>query len=105
MGIIVALEFKKDKEANKWWFGLTLGLVIIPLIIINLFSGFWFHQDHLKLKKYYGSQQVVRGGFVQIPHHGKRTNQHYSPRRDMYSFKERMAILIFHCFGLATIFR
>ena len=27
-----------------WWFTLTLLLILVPLLVINLFSIFWFHQ-------------------------------------------------------------
>ena len=34
--IVVALEFKKDKEANKWWFGLTLGRLLFEIPIFPM---------------------------------------------------------------------
>jgi membrane protein YdbS with pleckstrin-like domain len=32
------------EENTDWWFRLTLILIIVPLVIVNLFSIFWFHQ-------------------------------------------------------------
>jgi hypothetical protein len=28
------------------WFALTVTLIVVPLVIINVFSIVWFHQDH-----------------------------------------------------------
>jgi hypothetical protein len=30
----------------QWWFYLTLTLILVPLFLVNLFSIFWFWQDH-----------------------------------------------------------
>ena len=41
--IAVAVLLSKE-ENTDWWFALTLMLILVPLILVNLFSIFWFHQ-------------------------------------------------------------
>ena len=34
------------ETSTDWWFNLTLMLILLPLFLVNLFSIFWFWQDH-----------------------------------------------------------
>ena len=47
--ILVAVGLSREDD-TAWWFTLTVVLVVIPLVLVNLFSIVWFHQDH----QYYG---------------------------------------------------
>ena len=47
--IVVAVGLSRDDD-TEWWFTLTVVLVVIPLVLVNVFSIVWFHQDH----QYYG---------------------------------------------------
>ena len=31
---------------SRRWFSLTVSLIVAPLIVVNVFSIVWFHQDH-----------------------------------------------------------
>ena len=85
------MELKKEKNTD-WWYALTLLLVLLPSLVINLFSIFWFHQDHKKFKKYETTREtskLVRG----------------HARRDRFSSKERAVIISFHLVGFGPILR
>ena len=41
--IVVAVLLYNEKDTD-WWFALTVLLIFIPLILVNLFSIFWYHQ-------------------------------------------------------------
>ena len=41
--IIVAILLYNENDTD-WWFALTVLLIIVPLLIVNLFSIFWYHQ-------------------------------------------------------------
>ena len=43
--IVVAVYLKQEQDTD-WWFALTLMLILVPLILVNFFSIFWFHQVH-----------------------------------------------------------
>ena len=43
--IMVANLLYKETSTD-WWFNLTLMLILLPLFLVNLFSIFWFWQDH-----------------------------------------------------------
>lgn len=36
----------KDEESTQWWFIFTVILILVPLVLLNMFSIFWFYQDH-----------------------------------------------------------
>ena len=41
--IVVAVLLYNERDTD-WWFALTVLLIFIPLILVNLFSIFWYHQ-------------------------------------------------------------
>ena len=41
--IAVAVKLHQEKN-TEWWFRLTLILILVPLVLVNLFSIFWHHQ-------------------------------------------------------------
>jgi len=115
--VALAREFVRGQET--WWFGLTLTFVLVPLAIINLFSLFWFHQDHLKLIEYHRcrrSPQVTSRTTAEVTsssgyeRHQRRsrwtkTHQQNLTSRELFSTKERIAILISHCIGFGIMLR
>ena len=41
----IAVAIKLNQEKNtEWWFCLTLILILVPLVLVNMFSLFWHHQ-------------------------------------------------------------
>ena len=52
--VLVAIDLHRNTNTD-WWFSLTVALIVLPALIINLFSAFWFHQDHVKYNRH---QQV-----------------------------------------------
>ena len=91
--ILVAIALATEKESD-WWFILTVIFVTVPLIIVNLFSIFWFHQDHIKFRKYDKNLTTERpkGGVFLPPKHS-------------FTEIERKMIIVSHILGLGQILR
>ena len=92
--ILVATALATEGESD-WWFILTVIFVIVPLIIVNMFSIFWFHQDHIKFRKYAAKNLITerpKGGI-------------FLPLTHAFTERERKTIMVSHFFGLGPILR
>ena len=99
----VAVDLRQQAGDTTWWFGLTLGLVLVPLFVINLFSAFWFHQDHIKYDRHYKSRQEEES--VYSCTRAAAESQQWHPRGEKFSGTERAALVAFHALGLGPILR
>ena len=93
--IWVAVDLRQQTDTT-WWFGLTLGLVLLPLVVLNLFSAFWFHQDHVKYDSHYKRRLEEEEG---------RGRHHWHPRGKKFSGKERALLVVFHALGIGPVLR
>lgn len=84
--IAVAVVLRKE-ENTDWWFMLTVVLILVPLFLVNLFSIFWFHQDHNRKRL----EVQKEGGFC--------------PVRHRFSQKERAVIIISHALMIGPALR
>ena len=99
----VAVDLHQQAGDTTWWFGLTLGLVLVPLFVINLFSAFWFHQDHIKYDRHYQSCRQEEESVYSCTRAAAESRWH--PRGEKFSGKERAALIAFHALGLGPILR
>ena len=97
--IMVAAALSKE-EGTGWWFTLTLIFAIVPLIIVNVFSIFWFHQDHIKFRKHQMKKTIINGEDLERPKGGI-----FRPRSHSFSDKERKVIIASHVVGFGPILR
>ena len=93
--IVVAVELHREDHDSTWWFGLTCVLIIVPAMTINMFSIFWFYQDHKKFRK-------ANVGHRQVAHHARKPNR---PERTTFSTLERWTLVVSHLFGFGTVMR
>ena len=104
--VAVALSFEADTD---WWLTLTLIFVIVPLAIVNMFSIFWFHQDHLKFRKHknkkkHDSSQIATTITNPIIEE-QPVGVIFKPDSHTFSDNERNAIITSHVVGLGPILR
>ena len=85
--IVVAVLLYNEKDTD-WWFALTLALIFVPLILVNLFSIFWYHQDHNRQRN---TVTFREGGFCPV-------------RQNFSQFEDRV-ILVFHLLLLGPLLR
>ena len=112
--ILVAIQLSNEQD-TEWWFTLTLIFVIVPLVIVNMFSIFWFHQDHLEFRKHKKKKNKAvnhNDGDVQ-----EETNnvihddvEHplgaiFKPLTHSFSDNERKIIIVSHLATLGPILR
>ena len=43
---IMVAYLLRQETSTQWWFYLTLTLILVPLFLVNMYSIFWFWQDH-----------------------------------------------------------
>ena len=95
--IAVAIALGSDDESSDWWLALTILFAIIPLVLVNIFSIFWFHQDHLKFRKY--SNNITKDECQ----HGNGII--FQPPSPSFTKNERKVIITTHLFGFGPILR
>ena len=95
--IAVAFALGSDDESSGWWLALTISFSIIPLVLVNIFSIFWFHQDHLRFRKHSnkGAENECQNGEGII----------CRPPSHSFSKNERKVIIVSHLFGFGPILR
>ena len=109
--ILVAIALANEDDTD-WWLTLTLIFVIVPLMIVNSFSIFWFHQDHLKFRKYKKKKKDTNGA-SKIATDNKTISEEvrhpvgaiFKPASHAFSEKERKVIISSHVLGLGPILR
>ena len=106
--ILVAVALSAEKESD-WWLTLTLIFVIVPLIIVNMFSIFWFHQDHVKVRKHrkkHKTSATTNTSTTTISENLERPKGGiFRPLNHSFSEKERKVIIASHIVGLGPILR
>ena len=110
--ILVAIQLYLDPENTEWWFTLTLIFVIVPLVIVNMFSIFWFHQDHLKFREHKkkknkkGSHEVIEEKENIIYEETEHPlGAIFKPLSHSFSNNERKIIIVSHLLTLGPILR
>lgn len=64
---VMVATLLQQETSTQWWFKLTLMLILVPLFLVNLFSLFWFWQDHrskpneIRLRAINGKKSVTFG--------------------------------------------
>ena len=110
--ILVAFALAAEDDTS-WWLTLTIIFVIVPLVIVNMFSIFWFHQDHLKLRKHKKKKKHQSSDMATtttVTNHNMEEIEHpigviFKPSRHSFSDNERNAIIASHIVGLGPILR
>lgn len=112
--ILVAIQLSNEQD-TEWWFTLTLIFVIVPLIIVNVFSIFWFHQDHLKFRKHKKKKNKKRKNEDRGTQEETNNNVHedvehplgaiFKPLSHSFSDNERKIIIFSHLATLGPILR
>ena len=109
--ILVAIALSLEDDTD-WWFTLTLIFVIVPLMIINTFSIFWFHQDHLKFRKHKKKQKKKKNERRQSATANtvsevidRPVGSIFKPASHSFSDNERKVIITSHLAGLGPILR
>ena len=106
--ILVAFALASEDDTS-WWLTLTIIFVIVPLVIVNMFSIFWFHQDHLKFrknkkkKKHQSSELAVTNPIIEEME--QPIGVIFKPSNHSFSDNERNAIIASHVVGLGPILR
>ena len=110
--ILVAIQLYLDPENTEWWFTLTLIFVIVPLVIVNMFSIFWFHQDHLKFREHKkkknkkGSHEVIEEKQSIVYDETEHPlGAIFKPLSHSFSNNERKIIIVSHLLTLGPILR
>ena len=109
--ILVAIQLSNEQN-TEWWFTLTLIFVIVPLVIVNIFSIFWFHQDHLKFRKH-KKKKNKKGNIQEIQEEESIVQddvEHplgaiFKPLTHSFSDNERKIIIASHLLTLGPILR
>ena len=84
MDIMVVYWLHQEEKADErvWtWLVLTLCLIFLPLVVVNLFSIVWFHEDH----------KVHEGGFCPAP--------------EKRSLQQRLGLIISHLLLVGPVVR
>ena len=112
--VLVAIALSNENDTD-WWFTLTLIFVLVPLAIVNMFSIFWFHQDHKKFRKYKkrknkANDEMRNENITAIDIANDDATEHpvgsvYKPLSHSFSDKERKIIILSHLAGIGPILR
>jgi hypothetical protein len=108
--ILVAFALAAEDDTS-WWLTLTIIFVIVPLVLVNMFSIFWFHQDHLKFRKHkkkkkHQSSEIattVTNPIIEEIQHP--IGAIFKPSSHSFSDNERNTIIASHIVGLGPILR
>ena len=81
MDILVVYWLARETDIAVDWVYLTSAIIVIPLVLVNIFSVVWYHEDHT----------VHIGGFC--------------PRPEQRSLKEKLLLLLGHSLLVGPVVR